>query len=237
MSTEQLVSTLARKYRVDVFDGDDTDAVTLTDVPAAASTDNFTSNAHGLSVGTEVTVTGSDITEVPNGTYYVSAATVNTFQLSATLGGTSIDILTDGTADVASTGTGWVQVRAITGLKPTIDSNMEDDSDYDSDGWGSEVKTAMSWKLELDLGRKVGVTSRAYDPGQEIIRVAGDKFGPDSVVRVRWYDRNGGPEAYEGYASVDWAPEGGSYSDLDKAKATLSGQGARTVITNPVPTP
>jgi hypothetical protein len=129
----------------------------------------------------------------------------------------------------------WTQVRAISSLSPSIDSNMEDDSDYDSDGWGSSVKTAMSWSLEMTLLRKVTVEGRAYDPGQEAIRVAADAFGPDSVVHVRWYDREGGPEAYSGYASVEWSPEGGEYTALDSASATLHGQGARTVITNPAP--
>lgn len=127
----------------------------------------------------------------------------------------------------------WVPVRAITELNPGIDSNMEDDSDYDSDGWGSQTKTAQSWSLELTLARKRGIVSKQYDEGQEILRKAADRFGDESVVHVRYYDRDGGPEAYEGYVSVEWSPEGGPYTALDSASVTCHGQGKRLEITNP----
>lgn len=233
MTTEQLVSTLARKFRVDVEAPATTVPVTFT---GSASTDNLTANAHGLAVGQQITVSAPDSGSLPTGitagSYYVVAATTNTFKVSATSGGTPIDITADGSGKFVEAAT-WLQVRAVSGLKPTLDNTMEDDSDMDSDGWLSKTKTAMGWALELDLLRKVGISSNAYDPGQEIIRVAGESFGTAGVVHVRWYDRNGGPEAYEGYASVDWAPEGGKTTDLDKAKATLNGNGARLPITNP----
>lgn len=127
----------------------------------------------------------------------------------------------------------WVQVRAMSSFSPSIDSNLEDDSDYDSDGWGSQAKTRMQWTLEATFIRKVGVTTGNYDEGQERIRQAADEFGADSVVHVRWYDREGGPEAYEGYAIVSWEPEGGDTGSLDRATVNLTGQGARLTITNP----
>ncbi|TDD88353.1 phage tail tube protein [Actinomadura rubrisoli] len=127
----------------------------------------------------------------------------------------------------------WTQVRAMGELKPQVEPNMEDDSDYDSDGWESETKTALKWTLEAKLLRKVGVTSGNYDPGQEKIRLASDQFGSAGTVQVRWYDRDGGPEAYIGFASVSWEPEGGETKDLDTVTAKLSGQGQRTTIANP----
>lgn len=127
----------------------------------------------------------------------------------------------------------WTPVRAIGELKPTIDSQMEDDSDYDSNGWASEVKTQLKWALETKVFRKVGVTSANYDPGQEKLRAAADQFGAAGTVQVRWYDRTGGPEAYSGFASVAWEPEGGDAKALDQVTIKLSGNGARTNITNP----
>lgn len=129
----------------------------------------------------------------------------------------------------------WTQVRAMAEFTPGIDSNLEDDSDYDSDGWGSQAKTSMQWSLAATFIRKVGVTTGNYDPGQERIRQSADAFGPDAVVHVRWYDREGGPEAYEGFAIVSWEPQGGDVNALDRAAVTLTGQGARTEITNPTP--
>lgn len=70
----------------------------------AATTDIFTKNAHGLRKGMQVTVdvtTGSSaVVGITNGTYYViSTPTANTFKLSSTLNGPSVDITTAG-ADI-----------------------------------------------------------------------------------------------------------------------------------------
>lgn len=127
----------------------------------------------------------------------------------------------------------WVQVRAITDMSTSVDSNTEDDSDYDSDGWASTTKTQMSWSIDCTVFRKIGFTSKSYDEGQEILRAAADNFGVDGSVQVRWYDRTGGPEAYTGTGSVSYAPQGGKTTDLDSAKITIDGQGARTAIANP----
>jgi hypothetical protein len=127
----------------------------------------------------------------------------------------------------------WTAVRAIGELKPTVESNLEDDSDYDSNGWSSNTKTQMSWEIEVKLLRKVGVSSANYDPGQEALRSKADQFGADGTAHVRWYDRDGGPEAYTGFGSVSWEPEGGDAKDLDTVTVKITGNGQRTLITNP----
>lgn len=127
----------------------------------------------------------------------------------------------------------WTQVRAISDLKPSIDTNLEDDSDYDSEGWQSQVKTQLGWALEIKCGRKIGFSTGVYDPGQEFLRAASTSFGTDGTVELRWYDRNGGPEAYSGFATVGWSPEGGDTKTLDMVTITLTGSGKRTDITNP----
>ncbi|WUI02109.1 IPT/TIG domain-containing protein [Spirillospora sp. NBC_00431] len=160
---------------------------------------------------------------------FTYAATTGTEQLRSTLARKwKLDINT-GTVESPV----WTPVRAIGELKPNIESNMEDDSDYDSDGWASETKTQMKWSLETKVLRKVGVTSENYDPGQEALRAAADQFGSPGTPQVRWYDRDGGPEAYSGFASVSWEPEGGEAKDLDTVTIKMSGQGKRTTITNP----
>jgi hypothetical protein len=127
----------------------------------------------------------------------------------------------------------WTPVRAIGELKPNQENNLEDDSDYDSDGWSSNTKTQMSWELEATVLRKVGVTSGNYDPGQEKLRSQSDQFGSGGTAHVRWYDRDGGPEAYEGFGSVSWEPEGGDAKDLEKVTVKISGNGKRNPIANP----
>jgi hypothetical protein len=128
----------------------------------------------------------------------------------------------------------WVQVKGLAGFTPKLDSTLQDDSDYDSGGWGSQAKTAMAWSLEVKLVRKYAFGDpSSYDVGQEVIRAAADAFGSDATVHVRWYDREGGPEAYVGYAQVTWSPDGGKTDDLETVTATLTGQGARTPTVNP----
>lgn len=127
----------------------------------------------------------------------------------------------------------WTKVRAITENKLAIDPNTEDSSDYDGDGWTSSTKTAQGWKVEGKVLRKKGVTSGSYDPGQEVIRAAALAFGAENVLHCRLYDREGGPEAYEGYGSATWSPDGGGVTALGSASFTLEGQGALTEIDNP----
>jgi hypothetical protein len=127
----------------------------------------------------------------------------------------------------------WTQVRGVSEFTPTVDTTLEDDSDYDSDGWASQTKTQLAWMLEMTVKRKVTLDTAAYDPGQEALRVAAESFGADGVVHVRWYDRDGGPESYEGYAEVSWNPSGGSPTALSEVGVTLTGKGARESVANP----
>lgn len=129
--------------------------------------------------------------------------------------------------------TEWTKVRAIADLKPPVEPNMEDDSDYDGEGWASEAKTQLKWSIEVKLIRKVGISSGNYDPGQEILRAASTRFGQTGLVEVQMYDRFGGPEAFQGFANVSWSPEGGEAKALNIVTATLSGSGKRTDIVNP----
>jgi hypothetical protein len=79
----------------------------------------------------------------------------------------------------------------------------------------------------------VGVTSGNYDPGQEKLRAAHDKFGPDGIVQVRSYNRDGTGPGKQGYAHVGWEPQGGDSAALETVNVTLTGQGERVEIPNP----
>ncbi|WP_086846828.1 phage tail tube protein [Amycolatopsis kentuckyensis] len=132
----------------------------------------------------------------------------------------------------------WIGVFGITDFQPKSDPTMQDDSDYDSEGYGSETKTAEKWSLVMKVARKVTVAdATVYDPGQEYLRSrAIGKMGPNNSVHVRWYEMTpNGPraEAYDGIASVTWSPDGGKMSDLDIVSVTLGGQGKQNPITHP----
>lgn len=131
----------------------------------------------------------------------------------------------------------WVGVFGISEFEPGTDPNLEDDSDFDSAGWGSQTKTGDSWSVTATLQRKVTEADpEAYDPGQEFLRAKGDLMGAANSVEVRWYEMtDGGPriEAYQGRAAVGWKPNGGPRTALSTVALTLSGQGKRNAITHP----
>lgn len=141
-----------------------------------------------------------------------------------------LDVSTDG-------GTTWIGVFGIVEFKPGTEGSFQDDTDFDSDGWGSEANTLNRWKNEGKCSRK-GLASNEteYDPGQEVIRAAGAKTGMDNVIATRWYEMEpGGPrvEAYQGNAAVSWTEDGGGVEALSTASFVLSGRGKRNVIAHP----
>lgn len=88
-------------------------SVTVGDATFVASTDTWTSASHGLAVGDSVRFTAVGTSDSGVGldvTYWVVAATTNTFQLSFTPGGSVID----GTED--SVGTFTVEDRRAQGF-------------------------------------------------------------------------------------------------------------------------
>ncbi|MEN6426101.1 MAG: IPT/TIG domain-containing protein [Phycisphaerales bacterium] len=131
----------------------------------------------------------------------------------------------------------WKPILGTNDFVFTIDPSTEDDGDFDSVGWGSEVVSSRKWKAETTLLRKTKeATPTAYDDGQEICRLAGFELGASNRLDVRVYEYAvGGPktEAYRGYASVQWVPAGGDNKAIDKVKLTLNGSGALTKITHP----
>ena len=129
-------------------------------------------------------------------------------------------------------GSQFVDVKGVTNFQPAVEQTTQDDSDYDSGDWGSDVVTQLKWSLVATVDRK---TTSGYteDPGQAILRLASFESGAAAVVQVRWYDRNGGDEAYTGYGNVKWSEKGGGTADKSSVDVTVMGRGARTTISNP----
>lgn len=134
-------------------------------------------------------------------------------------------------------GSTWVGVFGITEFKPALEGSMQDDSDFDGEGWLSEINSANRWKNEFKVRRgTLASDEKAYDPGQEILRLAGGKTGVENVVLCRWYEMEpGGPrvEAYQGKAAVSWSPDGGNTEALDTVSVVTSGRGKRKTISHP----
>jgi hypothetical protein len=130
----------------------------------------------------------------------------------------------------------WTTVKGMTSFKEAISSSMEDDSDFDSDGWGSDQVTQRKWALECEGKRKRDTSSDVTfipDPGQQAILDAGNLVGVGSNIEVRYYRRDGAPDAWQGNVTVDYGGGGGGVTELEPFNFKLGGQGERTAITNP----
>lgn len=157
------------------------------------------------------------------------------------LGGTTL--VRDWYVDIDSTPNGgtatWVPLLGIKSFTPNPDNaTLQDDSDFDSQGFGSQNKTATAWGATGTVVRKVTAADQtARDPGQELLRTASiGKIGLNSVVHVRYYEMTAnGPriEAYTGYAVVQWNPVGGDNTADDEVNFTLTGRGALAQISHP----
>ncbi|MFI6279657.1 phage tail tube protein [Streptomyces sp. NPDC050988] len=124
---------------------------------------------------------------------------------------------------------------AITEFQWTAEPNLEDDTSYDTDGWGEQTKTGQDWEVQVTFNRKASPDSTVYSTVHEKIRLAAiGAYGEASKIHLRFLDRNGLPEAYEGRAIPEWEPQGGEARDLDQVQVTFHGTGPLTPITNPV---
>jgi hypothetical protein len=133
----------------------------------------------------------------------------------------------------------WTPVRGLSSFSESSDDNTEDDATNDAPGWGSDVITQRKWKVEAEGKRKRDSSAATYTPdsGQDFIRKAARKVGFEADVHVRWYRRDGSPDASEGWAQVSDFEKGGETTDLEPFTFSLLGQGAPLEIPNPATTP
>jgi hypothetical protein len=131
-----------------------------------------------------------------------------------------------------TTPTTWTPVLGITDFTPpAIEKNQEDDSSFDSDGNGSTISTGKSWKVDGSVKR--ARASLTEDPGQAILRAAGDAILEDGLVFVRISNRESPTAGRTGIADATFTDNGGSHTDLTTAAFSLSGRGALATVTIP----
>lgn len=130
--------------------------------------------------------------------------------------------------DTANGSGNFVQLKGMSNFVPSVPAQVEDNTDYDTDGWGADAVMARKFTNTLTVRRHKYAGAR--DPGQEALRVAADA---GTMIHVRWYERTTGGEAYDGWVLVQWEPQGGAPTNMSEVSVTLLGQGARAAITNP----
>lgn len=128
----------------------------------------------------------------------------------------------------------WQLCPGVREFQPASEPNIEDSSDYDGDGWAGNEKTGQSWELSVTIRRKANKLVKVYSPVHEKIRLAHFSYDADSKIHLRYMNRNGLPEAYEGKAIPNWQPSGGEYTALGETEITFTGDGPLTPIDNPL---
>jgi len=126
-----------------------------------------------------------------------------------------VDVTTDLT--LAS---GWLQLNGIDDWSPQISPTTEETTAYDTTGWKTNEVTLQDWSATATVFRRI--VSSVYDPGQELVRATVGQFGTAARCGVRWYDKNGGPEAYSGIALPSWARTNTGVANVEKATITFA---------------
>ena len=129
----------------------------------------------------------------------------------------------------------WVFVRGLDSVAPVSEKSTQDDGDIDSEGYGSQLGTEISFTLTLEGKRKGEVEGEVFtaDPGQEYLRLKGDRTGYAGIAHIRWWRTDGDPEAREMFADCAYQNGSGGKGDLLTWSATLSSRGKPTDIAKP----
>lgn len=125
----------------------------------------------------------------------------------------------DATSDL-TLASGWTQVKAITDLNPEITPSNEDASTYETNGINSVEPTMQDAVVTATFLRQT--TAGVYDAGQELVRACVGQFGDAARVGIRWYDKNGGPEAYSMVAIPTWKRSQTAVKNLEAATVTFT---------------
>lgn len=134
--------------------------------------------------------------------------------------------------DVSTDNTTWINLKGINDLAPSENATLQPADTYDTNGFNSFEKTMTGGKLVAKVLRPTtaGIPS---DPGQDLVDNTRFQFGTAARIYVRWYDRNGGTEAFSMYALVDWNQSKSGVTDLDEVTITFTADGVVSPITNP----
>lgn len=121
----------------------------------------------------------------------------------------------------------WVFVRGLSQFAPQTSPTMQDDSDIDSEGYKSQIATALEMSFQGEGKRKGQSAAGAFkqDPGQEHLREVGRRMGLGNVTQARAWRTDGVDEAYESFFSVEWEDKAGGNEDLDEFSFTMMSRG------------
>lgn len=134
--------------------------------------------------------------------------------------------------DVSSDAAAWLSLKGINDLADAENPTLQPTDDFDTDGFNSFEKTMTGGKLTAKVFRKKN--AGAFDPAQELCRARRFKFDEAARIYVRWYDKNGGDEAHQMYALVDWNASKTAVTDVAEVTITFTADGVVSDIDNPI---
>jgi hypothetical protein len=133
--------------------------------------------------------------------------------------------------DISADNITWVRLIGTTDINDQDTPTYVDTTDYDTNGFASTEITLHTWAMTVKFNRKSA--AGVFDPVQELIRAARFQFGTAARLYVRWYDRNGKPDARTGLAIVEWNQSKSGVGDVEEITVNFKGDGAITSIANP----
>jgi hypothetical protein len=133
--------------------------------------------------------------------------------------------------DVSTDGTTWLNLPGRVDNSPQITPNKVDSTDVDTGGFTSSEITLQSGVLTV----KYNALSNGGtpNPAQELVRACVAQFGDSARLYVRWYDNDGGSDAWSARAIVEVQRSKTGVADLMEIQATFTLDGAITAISNP----
>ncbi len=136
----------------------------------------------------------------------------------------------------------WQQVRFSSAIDPQVTSVTQDGATYDDNGAPHPIKTSESWTLGFTVQLHRLPDTGLYLPEVEkLLELAGpESVGNAAAGQFRWYDDpasgavpNPG-EAFEGDGTVAVTRQNTGNDQIAGLTVTVTGQGRRRKIANPV---
>lgn len=132
----------------------------------------------------------------------------------------------------------WQNVIGLQEFADPITPTDQEDNDYDNEGWLGDTRTALKWAINAKISYRKNTATSIANPVHEKLRLASKQIDPEEgVIHLRWFDKTGGPQAFEGYGLVTWTPDGGTTVDLERISLVIGPSATSpilVVITNPV---
>jgi len=133
--------------------------------------------------------------------------------------------------DVSIDNVTFLNLKGRVDNAPQITPNKVDSTDVDTNGFTSAEITLQSGVLTVKYNALIN--SGVPNPAQELVRGCVAKFGDAARLYVRWYDTDGGLDAWAARSIVELQRSSTNVPDLMAMQVTFTLDGTITPITNP----